>query len=59
MSHYIYVTTYLEDILIYSTDEETHKTHLMEVFNRFSAGFSAAGVICVVRSVKLLQACLF
>ena len=55
MSHYIYVTTYLEDILIYSTDKENHKTHLMEVFNRFSA----AGVICVVRSVKLLQACIF
>ena len=33
----ISMSVYLEDILVHSTDEETHKTHLMEVFNRFSA----------------------
>ena len=29
-----YVTIYLDDILVYSAYEETHKAHLMELFDR-------------------------
>ena len=28
---------YLDDILVHSPDEEAHKAHLLEVFNRLSA----------------------
>ena len=44
-----YVTIYLDDIIVHSPDEEVHKAHLLEIFNRLSA----AGVFYVVRSVEL------
>ena len=44
-----YVTIYLDDILVHSADEETHKAHLMEVFDKLATG----GVLFGVRSAKL------
>jgi len=42
-----YVTIYLDDILIHSANEETHKVHLMEVLNRLSAaGVTLCGNKC-------------
>ena len=42
-----YVTIYLDDILIHSADEETHKAHLMEVFDRLAtAGVTLRGKKC-------------
>ena len=39
-----YVTIYLDDIVIHSADEDTHKAHLTEVFNRLSdAGVTLCG----------------
>ena len=43
----LYVTIYLDDILIHSADEDTHKVHLKEVFNRLSdAGVTLRGKKC-------------
>ena len=42
-----YVTIYLDDILVHSPDEEVHKAHLLEVFNRLSAaGVTLRGKKC-------------
>ena len=42
-----YVTIYLDDILVHSPDEETHKAHLLEVFNRLAAaGVTLRGKKC-------------
>ena len=42
-----YVTIYLDDILVHSPDEEAHKAHLLEVFNRLSAaGITLRGRKC-------------
>ena len=42
-----YVTIYLDDILVHSPDEEAHKAHLLEVFNRLSAaGVTLRGKKC-------------
>ena len=42
-----YVTIYLDDILVHSSDEEAHKAHLLEVFNRLSAaGVTLRGRKC-------------
>ena len=42
-----YVTIYLDDILVHSVNEETHKAHLMEVFDRLTtAGVTLCGKKC-------------
>ena len=42
-----YVTIYLDDILVHPADEETHKAHLMEVFDRLAtAGVTLWGKKC-------------
>ena len=42
-----YVTIYLDDILVHSPDEKTHKVHLLEVFNRLAAaGVTLRGKKC-------------
>ena len=44
-----YVTIYLDDILVHSPDKETHKAHLLEVFNRLAAaGVTLCGKKCKI-----------
>ena len=44
-----YVTIYLDDILVHSADEETHKAHLMEVFDKLAT----AGVTLLCKKCKI------
>ena len=43
----LYVTRYLDDIVIHSADEATHKAYLMEMFDRLAtAGVTLWGKKC-------------
>ena len=49
-----FVSTYLDDILIHSPDEEQHKVHLQEVFNRLRrAGLTLRGHKCHIGLAKV------
>ena len=42
-----YVTIYLDDIHVHLSDKETHKAHLLKVFNRLAAaGVTLHGKKC-------------
>ena len=49
-----YITIYLDDILIHSADEETHKAYLMEVFDRLAtAGIILWGKKCRIGMINV------